>query len=182
MFRERLLTLSIVHFLSDQLLSTPILEELAITWSPDFARSVPRRFREIERGISDASRAGDLHASWFGPLFLVERAREAMLWSWAVARLGGIDGMWGGEERNEVRRVLKIEGMAEEPKNVWVDAYSREKRPGMGWIDLKGKLDEMGVDGPMVTEMLWCESVTFNLLHVTQQLILSMWLSVHSVP
>lgn len=129
-------------------------------YAPDFAYSTRRRFREIERSTSDASRVGDLHASWLGQLFLVERARESMLWTWAVARLGGEGGTWGERERSEVRGVFGLDGDRgkEGEATVWVEGFRREKRPGFEWMDLKGRLDEMGVEGPMATELLWCKS------------------------
>lgn len=147
---------------SFQLLSTPLLEEIAIMWRTDFTQSAHRRFREVDRGLTDSSRVGDLHASWLGPLFLVERARESMLWTWAIARMGGLDGMWGEEEREELREMLGLsEGEGEEKREERVEIpkfVQGETRPMMEWENLVGQMEEMEVEGPQVTELLWCES------------------------
>lgn len=59
------------------------MEESAQIWAVDFARSTRRRFREVERGSSEESRIGDLHATWMASNLMVERSRESMLWVWA---------------------------------------------------------------------------------------------------
>ena len=59
------------------------MEESAQIWATDYARSTRRRFREVDRGPSDESRIGDLHATWMASSLMVERSRESMLWAWA---------------------------------------------------------------------------------------------------
>ncbi|KAL7417606.1 hypothetical protein BDY24DRAFT_375433 [Mrakia frigida] len=137
-----------------KLLSTPMLEEIAIIWRSDFAFSAHRRFREVERGLSDSSRVGDLHPSWLAPMFLIERARESMLWTWAVVRLGGEDGMWGDEEREEIRKMLRVRE-ATTQKSVVIPRFDKSTRPMMDWKNLEPQMKEMGVEGPQVTEFLW---------------------------
>jgi 3-O-alpha-D-mannopyranosyl-alpha-D-mannopyranose xylosylphosphotransferase len=63
--------------------SRAALEESAQIWAADFAHSSRRRFREVERGPSEESRVGDLHATWMANELMVERSRESMLWTWA---------------------------------------------------------------------------------------------------
>jgi len=36
----------------------------------------------------------------------IERWREALLWTWSVSRMGGVDGVWGEKEKEETLRVL----------------------------------------------------------------------------
>ena len=47
-----------------------------------------------------------MNTAWLSSWLLVERARESVLWVWAVAKIGGQDGVWGKEERAEVKRML----------------------------------------------------------------------------
>ena len=63
--------------------SRAALAESAQIWAADFAHSSKRRFREVERGPSEESRVGDLHATWMANELMVERSRESMLWTWA---------------------------------------------------------------------------------------------------
>jgi 3-O-alpha-D-mannopyranosyl-alpha-D-mannopyranose xylosylphosphotransferase len=51
--------------------------------------------------------------AWLVTHLGVERWREALLWSWAVAKVGGEAGEWGDGAREEVRGVLKIKAGGE---------------------------------------------------------------------
>lgn len=62
--------------------------------------SASKRFRELKIGH------GDLQTQWLQNALRVERWREAMLWTWAVAKLGGADGWWGAEERAAIATLL----------------------------------------------------------------------------
>lgn len=79
-----------------------------------------------------------------------------MLWTWAIARLGGEDGMWGVEEREEIREMLGMSRESEQ-KSVIIQRLDKEARPMMDWKNLLPQLEDMGVEGPQVTELLWCE-------------------------
>lgn len=169
--------------------STALLLESAEIWKADFSVSSGRRFREVEEGETADSRVGDLHAVWLGALLLVERSREAMrescnlapgpnapladhalttfsarpllpVWTWAVARMGGLDGTWGDAERQEIATLLGFD-LAKAPRSVAVEAFDREARPTVSEATLHSNLGEMGLPTPEVSEVLFC---AFSLL------------------
>ncbi|KZT09088.1 uncharacterized protein LAESUDRAFT_537492 [Laetiporus sulphureus 93-53] len=72
--------------------SRALLHEMAVMWPESFAKTATHTFRETERGD------GDVYALFMHAHFVVERAREALLWAWVVARVGGVDGNWGEKE------------------------------------------------------------------------------------
>ncbi|KAL7411718.1 hypothetical protein BDY24DRAFT_443052 [Mrakia frigida] len=87
-------------------LLSPIQHELnLIWWEKHFSKSTRRRFREDGK-----TKPGDYHSVWLGETFLVERAREAMLWSWIVVMMGeeGRKGRWEERERDVVRELLGL--------------------------------------------------------------------------
>ncbi|KAH9916760.1 uncharacterized protein BXZ73DRAFT_53589 [Epithele typhae] len=72
--------------------SFPVLQELSIIWKDWTARSASHRFRETE------GNPGDIYEMFLFAHFLVERNREALLWAWAVGRIGGLDDSWSEHE------------------------------------------------------------------------------------
>ena len=68
--------------------SFAILQEIALVWPDEIAKSATHAFRETKGGD------GDFYQLFIFAHYLVERAREAYLWTWAVARVGGIDDRW----------------------------------------------------------------------------------------
>jgi len=91
--------------------------------------------------------AGGLHA---------ERWREALLWSWAVARLGGENGLWGANEKQELRGMLGIND--DLSQDIIVE---RGVRTTLDTIETINGL--MGWDDPKGTRYTWCE-FSFRLL------------------
>ncbi|KLT40218.1 hypothetical protein CC85DRAFT_322156 [Cutaneotrichosporon oleaginosum] len=69
--------------------------------------SASKRFRELRIGH------GDLQSQWLQVALRAERWREALLWTWAVAKLGGPDGRWGADARADIARVLGTHAGAE---------------------------------------------------------------------
>lgn len=61
-------------------------------WPGSFARTATHRFRETMAGD------GDVNSMFMHSHFVVERAREALLWAWIVGRIGGLDDTWGERE------------------------------------------------------------------------------------
>lgn len=85
----------------------PILQESALIWASEFKGSTKRRFREDGRILP-----GDFNPVWLGETLLVERGREAMLWTWAVVKMGQgsrYPGHWEREEYELLRKVLKVD-------------------------------------------------------------------------
>jgi hypothetical protein len=72
-----------------KVMSLPILREIAASFPEAYARTGARLFRETW-----TTEPGDVHTAFMMPQFVVERWREALLWSWAVARLGSDDDSW----------------------------------------------------------------------------------------
>ncbi|KDQ61660.1 hypothetical protein JAAARDRAFT_518082 [Jaapia argillacea MUCL 33604] len=70
--------------------SMPLLREMAAIWPEEFAQTASRQFREVWRNGAD----GDIHTMFLLSHFVVERWREALLWSWTVGRIGKLDDSW----------------------------------------------------------------------------------------
>ncbi|KAF9818549.1 hypothetical protein IEO21_02654 [Rhodonia placenta] len=77
-----------------KVVSSAMLAELETIWPDTFARSASHRFRET----AGPGAPSDINTLFLHGHFIVERSREAMLWSWTVARVGGVDDAWGEEE------------------------------------------------------------------------------------
>ncbi|GBE85251.1 3-O-alpha-D-mannopyranosyl-alpha-D-mannopyranose xylosylphosphotransferase [Sparassis crispa] len=72
--------------------SVPLLHEMALMWPGQFALTATHAFRETQGGD------GDVNTMFLLSHFVVERAREALLWSWIVGRVGGLEDEWGERE------------------------------------------------------------------------------------
>ena len=75
-----------------------LLRELSTIWPEAFAASSTHKFRETVHGD------GDVNTMFMGAHFVVERAREALLWTWLVGRIGGAADAWGLEEAQRAWR------------------------------------------------------------------------------
>lgn len=97
--------------------SMSIIRELSAMWAPHLARAATHPFRETVAG------AGDVSMLFLMAHFLVERWREALLWSWAVAKHGGLDDEWDDET---MRRAWLELGGGERERELTVRAGLRE--------------------------------------------------------
>ncbi|RSH92244.1 hypothetical protein EHS25_008659 [Saitozyma podzolica] len=88
-------------------LTRSLVQEASVMFAEDLTKAATRAFRESRRG------EGDVEIAWLVTHLGVERWREALLWSWAVAKVGGEAGEWGDGAREEVRGVLKIKAGGE---------------------------------------------------------------------
>ncbi|KZT67094.1 hypothetical protein DAEQUDRAFT_729508 [Daedalea quercina L-15889] len=77
-----------------------LLHELSAVWPGAFAASALHRFRETAGGH------GDVNTMFLSAHFVVERAREALLWAWVVGTLGGRADEWGPGEAQRAWRAL----------------------------------------------------------------------------
>ena len=68
--------------------SLALLHEMSTIWSTQFAKTATHPFRETKAGESDPSMMFMLVH------FVAERWREALLWSWVVAKHGAVDDAW----------------------------------------------------------------------------------------
>ena len=66
----------------------PLLQEIALMWHDELAEVASHPFRETEAGYGDVSMLFMLSH------FIVERWREALLWSWVIAKHGSLRDEW----------------------------------------------------------------------------------------
>lgn len=97
--------------------SMSIIRELSLMWAPHLARAATHPFRETVAG------AGDVSMLFLMAHFLVERWREALLWSWAVAKHGGLDDAWDAAATAQAWREL---GGAADARELTVRAGLRD--------------------------------------------------------
>lgn len=77
--------------------SRPLLAEAAAIWPTAFARSATHAFRET----AGPGTPSDVNTMFLHAHMLVERAREALLWTWVVAHVGTLDDGWGDAEARQ---------------------------------------------------------------------------------
>lgn len=73
-----------------KIMSLSLLREMAEMWPDAFQRTSLRPMRSVWLN----GELGDIHTGFMFAHFVVERWREGLLWSWAVARVGGDDDEW----------------------------------------------------------------------------------------
>ncbi|KAJ9102336.1 hypothetical protein QFC21_002736 [Naganishia friedmannii] len=82
----------------------PLLQEASIMFASDLNVAAQRHFRESGYGV------GDISTAFLTTHMRIERWREALLWSWAVARLGAREeGIWGEKAKREIADVLGLD-------------------------------------------------------------------------
>ncbi|KDQ19027.1 hypothetical protein BOTBODRAFT_184820 [Botryobasidium botryosum FD-172 SS1] len=72
--------------------SLPMLQEISQIWRDEITRTSHRPFRETVGGD------GHFHMFFVQSHYIVERWREALLWSFIVGKIGGLDDSWGARE------------------------------------------------------------------------------------
>ncbi|KAI0366952.1 hypothetical protein BV20DRAFT_951200 [Pilatotrama ljubarskyi] len=98
--------------------SFAMIQELALVWPDAIAKTATHAFRETEGGD------GDFYNMFMHAHYIVERAREALLWSWTVGRIGGLDDTWGEEQTARAWRELG--GLDDGSNELHVESYPRE--------------------------------------------------------
>ena len=93
-----------------------------------------------------------------------------MLWTWAVARLGGTDGRWGVDEREEIKSLLKLTPDAgshavasSEPSQSATAQVRSGKRKTLDRSITDDGFAGLGIEGQMSTYPTWCKSRPFLL-------------------
>ena len=84
-------------------------------WAPQMALAATHPFRETVSG------AGDVSMLFLMVHFMVERWREALLWSWIVARNGGLDDEW--DEMSTSRAWSELGGEVGQTELLVKDGY-----------------------------------------------------------
>jgi 3-O-alpha-D-mannopyranosyl-alpha-D-mannopyranose xylosylphosphotransferase len=125
-------------------LSVSLMHEASVMWEDELTEAATRGFRRSARGM------GDVEISWLVGFLRVERWREALLWSWAVARMGGESGLWTEAEREELKRVLKM-GRSD------VDYVTVHRAERSTLVDMEGINLQMGWASPRETHYGFCE-------------------------
>ncbi|KIP04248.1 hypothetical protein PHLGIDRAFT_76231 [Phlebiopsis gigantea 11061_1 CR5-6] len=96
--------------------SMSLIRELSAMWASHMARAATHPFRETVSGV------GDVSMLFLMVHFVVERWREALLWSWTVAKHGGLDDEWN----DEIMRLAWLELGGGRQSSVTVRAGFRE--------------------------------------------------------
>lgn len=78
-------------------LSRNLLQEVSEIWPEEMSRTAVHRFRGM--GSEDGQGEGDAYGVFLAMHLGVERWREALLWSFVVARIGDSGDAWGELER-----------------------------------------------------------------------------------
>jgi 3-O-alpha-D-mannopyranosyl-alpha-D-mannopyranose xylosylphosphotransferase len=125
-------------------LTLSLTHEASVMWEDELTEAATRGFRRSERGI------GDIEMSWLVGFLRVERWREALLWSWAVARLGGESGTWDESAREEVTRVLEVSSLE-------VDSVLITQGPRKTLEDVWEINTQMGWESPHRTVYTFCK-------------------------
>lgn len=115
------------------------------------ALSATRGFRESKRGH------GDVHYNWLVTHLHIERWREALLWTWAVAKLGGQDGMWSDLEKGKLKEALGFGAVSPEDlrENIVIVSNPRSTMVGMDEI-----MEKTEWQFPQGSNYLFCKSIT----------------------
>ncbi|WWC59528.1 uncharacterized protein I303_102084 [Kwoniella dejecticola CBS 10117] len=82
--------------------SKTILNEALTMFGEELSEAATRTFRESKRGKGDAEMA------WLTTNLRIERWREALLWSWIVAKIGHKNGGWNNDARSDFINTLGI--------------------------------------------------------------------------
>ena len=125
-------------------LSRSTVHEASIMFADDLTVAATRGFRESKRGLADVEMA------WLVTHLRVERWREALLWTWAVAKVGGAKGVWDREAREEVQRLLSVEDGQE-------DEVLVTKGLRVTLDDAADVMAQAGWDAPTSTQYVFCE-------------------------
>lgn len=102
----------------------------------------------------------DVYVTFLTTHLVVERAREALLWAWVVARVGGVDGEWGVTERR--RAWEEVGGRWEKERPEGVVAVMLTERGTVKGERVRTNLEASGVEESEETTYLFCESLGFQ--------------------
>lgn len=122
-------------------LSRHIAHEASVMFAEELSSAATRTFRESRRGRADVEFA------WLLTHLGMERWREGLLWSFVVARVGGVEGVWGDAARQEMRELF-----GEERGKVTV--YKKKRKTVE---DMDNTAFNAGWDEPFQTNYIHCE-------------------------
>ena len=129
--------------------SYPLLQEVALVWKDMIAWTGGHAFRETVDGD------GDFYQMFVLAHYIVERAREAMLWAWVVGRIGALDDSWGQYEHT--RAWVELGGGWDDDAAQMITVES-DVRETLDEDRVRAYLKEGGIEGEFHTKYLFCES------------------------
>jgi 3-O-alpha-D-mannopyranosyl-alpha-D-mannopyranose xylosylphosphotransferase len=120
------------------------MQEVASIWTDELAVAATRPFRESPNGD------GDIENAFLVTHQRIERWREAMLWTWAVAKMGHREGgKWGSQARREIEQLFgSLEGTVK---------VVRGERQTLHDELVSANFVRAGWDGPRRTNYKFCE-------------------------
>lgn len=139
-------------------LSKPIIHEAMHMFGADIAVASSRPFREATVGY------GDIEMGFLVTHLRIERWREALLWIWAVGKMGNLDpnekGRWSEGARAELRSLLELSTLGGTPLVV---KQERDTLKNSDSVFRKGAWDSpkattysfSSMDGHLPPLMLW---------------------------
>ncbi|PPQ65809.1 hypothetical protein CVT26_000394 [Gymnopilus dilepis] len=125
-------------------LPLPLLHEASLTFPSAFSSTATSRFRG-----QDAARP-ETHTLWLATHFIIERHREALLWSWAVAKWGGQKGRVTREEKNKMWVEIGGDLDQSSTKVPWPQRESR--------LTVRKELETAGLPNPNITNYAFLSS------------------------
>jgi hypothetical protein len=132
-------------------LSHSLLNEVSHTFSGSLYSTSLKKFRGTPQSL-------EVYTVFLLTHFVVERWREALLWSWVVGKIGGELNEWSDEE---ARAAWKDVGGKEGEGKVLV---KRKWRGSLVHSTVDGVLKDAGYDGPRSTRYIFCMLFSFNFL------------------
>ncbi|EIW71167.1 hypothetical protein TREMEDRAFT_67606 [Tremella mesenterica DSM 1558] len=127
-------------------LSKALVHEASIMFSHALSVSSTRGLRGSKRGEADVEMA------WLVTHLRIERWREALLWVWAVAKLGGENGVWDDGARDEVKRVLGLNDGMKLEEDGEVEIFRGDRTT---LRDIEGISNDSGWEMPLHSEYIF---------------------------
>ena len=126
-------------------LSRSIVHEASIMFAEELTVAATRGFRESKRGLAD------LEMAWLVTHLMIERWREALLWSWVVGRVGGASGIWGEAARDELRTVFGVQAGQEQ------GSIEVKKGERTTLVNAVGITRQVGWEAPKNSQFQFCK-------------------------
>ena len=132
-------------------LSVPLLDEAHIMWAEEMSLSAIRGFRISKRG------EGDIATVPLVQWLRMERWREALLWTYIVGKMGGLEGVWTEESKIELKRVLGVFGNSDEVNVPRKKRATKDEAPRL--------VDQVGWKQPKQTWVAFCKSTPPQMIY-----------------
>ena len=126
-----------------------MLEESVRMWAPEMRTTLSHKFR----GMRDSTGQWDAYITFLTSHLIIERSREALLWSWIVGRVGGNKDEWGPLEKTQAWRELGGDPHYPE-KDIHVSLTDRET---MTEENIVNNLKSSGLNYSRRTKYQFCE-------------------------